>query len=308
MSIRCYSPAYSRNYLIIPHPPALYASSYLPNAMVGRFFDDPVWKVSPLNPSASVMRDWELTSEQGWVARNLLSVQAPLLRRFVDGEMKSALARGASVDGVAEDTFNHRGPSALWALALTYLANEQLESGTALLDFAIDHAPAEMPEAGNWSNYAALVAGLSTFPTRAPVHGIGGFIKKLVQLGMPIRRIEGFLIELQVRLDNSENAHAQIIRCGLGKYQWQWSSMAAEPVRLVFASQASAVNWLVCNYLPVGKEQATLRSKIAPIRDALRKHEIVLLTTAGKAMIEPSALIRLVDDLALKGTLADASA
>jgi hypothetical protein len=299
-----YSPHWSPNYLVVPHARfddrARAALPHLP--MMGRYFSDEQWAACPLSPAAHDMRTWAMISEPAWVARNALRMLGQKAREVAEREFISDLSRDQDATLLSQKTLSRSGPEALWALALTVIARAASSKGYTILDHALEHAPKDAPELGSWSNYAALFGEMSTLAVASNGNLLGLF-QRLKKAEMPQQVLARLLIDIQTKLNNSHQAQEIIQSTGLASFRWVWTAPGSAPIEVLFHDAQSAVEWLCESFLPPGLEEATLRAKLSPLRDALRKTEIVLTDLDRDDIAEPLELVKMVDQLAMHGAI-----
>lgn len=300
-----YSPHWSPNYLVVPHAhfdaQARAALPHLP--MMGRYFSDEQWAACPLRPAAHDMRSWVMISEPAWVARNALRMLGQKARDFAEREFIADLSRDQDAAPLSQKTLTRGGPEALWALALTYVARAATAKGNTILDYALEHAANEAPELGSWSNYAALFGEMSTLVPTSANGNPSALFQRLKKAALPQQTLSRVLIDIQTKLDSSNQIQDQIHAAGLAAFKWQWTAPGSTPIDVLFNDAKSAVEWLCESFLPPGLEEASLRAKLSPLRDALRSTEIVLTDIDRDDIAEPVELIKMADELAMHGVI-----
>ncbi|MGQ7960944.1 hypothetical protein ACUTAF_24990 [Pseudomonas sp. SP16.1] len=248
------------------------------------------------------MRTWTMISEPAWVARNALRMLGQKAREVAEREFISDLSRDQDATLLSQKMLSRSGPEALWALALTVIARGVSSKGYTILDQALEHAPKDAPELGSWSNYAALFGEMSTLAA-ASNGNLPGLFQRLKKAAMPQQVIARLLIDIQTKLDSSHQTQELIQAAGLASFRWVWTAPGSAPIEVLFHDAQSAVEWLCESFLPPGLEEASLRAKLSPLRDALRKAEIVLTDLHRDDIAEPLELIKMVDRLAIHGAI-----
>ena len=132
---------------------------------------------------------------------------------------------------------------------------------------------------------------------------IPGLFQRLKKAAMPQQVLARLLIDIQTKLDSSHQTQGIIQSAGLASFRWVWTAPGSAPIEVLFHDAQSAVEWLCESFLPPGLEMATLRAKLSPLRDVLRKTEIVLTDLDRDDIAEPLELIKMVDQLAMHGAI-----
>ena len=292
-----YSPHWSPSYIVIPHPPA--SGEQARALMVGRYFSDEAWRPCRLSPDPHILRTWKTITEPAWVANNALQMLGRKSRELAQREFVTSLSRPTNSLALAQKTLARSGPEALWTVALTFLAEGAPESGYALVDFAIEHAGKDAPELGCLANYLAMYGNLETL--NSAEQNTGPLIHRIKALPLERALRAQLLVAVQSNMGNSVATRNALLASGLGLYQWKWPS-AGPGIDMLLPDTTAAVTWLSHSFVPVGMEQASLRSKLMRLRELLRSQEITLQATATGLPEDPIRLINLVDQIALGGS------
>lgn len=292
-----YSPHWSPSYIVIPHPPV---SGDRPRAlMVGRYFSDESWRPCRLSPDPHILRTWKPITEPAWVANNALQMLGRKSRELAQREFVTSLSRPTNSLVLAQKTLARSGPEAMWTVALTFLAGGATESGYALIDFAIMHAGKDAPELGCSANYLALYGNLETLSYAD--QNAGPLIQRIKALPLERALRAQLLVAVQIIMGDSIATREALLASGLGLYQWKWPSAGQPDIAMLLPDTATAVTWLSHSFVPIGMEQASLRSKLIRLRELLRSQEITLQSTQTNQVEDPIKLIKLVDQIALAG-------
>lgn len=237
-------------------------------------------------------------TEPAWVANNALQMLGRKSRELAQREFVASLSRAPNHLALAQKILARSGPEALWTVALKFVSEGSAEGGYALVDHAIEHAGQDAPELGCFANYLALYGNIETL--NAADQNTGPLIRRLKAL--PLER--SLLLQLLIAVQNmgtSTITRDALVSCGLGRYQWKWSSKEQPSIEMLLPDTTAAVTWLTHSFIPVGMEQASLRSKLTRLRELLRNEEITLNTTLTNQSEDAIKLIRLVDQIALAG-------
>ncbi|WAT32144.1 hypothetical protein [Pseudomonas sp. GXZC] len=233
------------------------------------------------------------------MAKNALQMLGRKSRELAQREFVASLSRPINSLTLAQKIFARSGPEALWTVALTFIAEGVPECGYALVDFAIEHAGQEAPELGCIANYMALYGNLDTL--NSATKNTRALIYRLKALPLERALRTELLVSLQMNLGGANITRDALLATGFGLYQWQWQSEGLTDIEMLLPDATAAVAWLSHSYVPAGMEQASLRSKLKRLREALRSEEITLRSIETNQAEDPVKLIELVDQIALGG-------